>query len=99
MNICNSEKIQFADTMNSLAVNEVFVASSITINSFENGKQGTLIKMESTQHLLFPYPEAGLKIPASKDQNPKAQTALSESQSNKKMLITAKLSLPNLANL
>lgn len=77
----------------------MFAASSVTVNSFENGKQGTLIKMELTQNLLFPYPEAGLKIPATKDQSQIAQTALSESQSNKKMLKTAKLSLPNLANL
>lgn len=47
--------------------------------------------MELTQNLLFPYPEAGLKIPATKDQSQIAQTALSESQSNKKNAYNSKI--------
>lgn len=77
----------------------MYAASSITVNSFDNEKQGALIKMAITQNFLFPNPEAGLKTPATKDQNPIAQTDLSERQSNKKLFMAEISSLLSLSHL
>jgi len=55
--------------------------------------------MAITQNFLFPNPEAGLKTPATKDQNPIAQTDLSERQSNKKLFMAEISSLLSLSHL